>query len=217
MRKIRCELLLTCSPGTAFIAQVALITFALSLSGRVLARPLILFSWHPLSQIFGLVLLIQSILVLQPTHTAGQKRVGQEVHASLNFASFVLFTAGFVVIYINKERNNSAHFTSIHGALGSTLTLSLWGQYLAGFIMWATPALLGGEAKAKALWKYHRVGGYINLLLLLATFCTAADTGFVRNALKIESWVFYAPMALIAAGVLPRVHLYKLGLSKRKV
>lgn len=82
--------------------------------------------------------------------------------------------------------------------------------------MWALPALYGGEARAKAIWKYHRIGGYVNLILLLATFCTAASTGFVRNALKIEAWVFYAPMALAAVGVLPRIHAYKLGLAKAK-
>lgn len=174
-----------------------------------------LFSWHPLSQISGLFLLVQSILALQPTHTAGQKRVGQAVHAYLNLASFAAFTAGFATIYLNKERNGAEHFTSLHGALGCALTLLLWGQYLVGFTMWATPALYGGAARARSLWKWHRVGGYVNLLLLLATFCTAADTGFVRNALKIESWVFYAPMALIAVGVLPRIHTYKLGFSKK--
>lgn len=162
------------------------------------------------------MLLVQSILVLQPTHTAGQKRVGQAVHAYLNFFSFLAFTAGFVAIYLNKERNGTAHFTTLHGALGSTLTLFLWGQYAVGFTMWATPALYGGEAKARSFWKLHRAGGYVNLVLMLATFCTAADTGFVRKALKIESWVFYAPMALIAVGVLPRIHPYKLGFSKKK-
>ncbi|KAJ6784600.1 hypothetical protein PWT90_10231 [Aphanocladium album] len=202
--------------GTAFIAQTAVITFSLSLSGRVLSRPLNLFSWHPLSQIFGLVLLIQSILVLQPTHTAGQKRVGQAVHAYLNLGSFVALTAGFVAIYLNKERNNAAHFTTLHGALGCTLTLFLWGQYLVGFTMWATPALYGGEAKAKSFWKLHRIGGYVNFLLLLATFCTAADTGFVRKALKIESWVFYAPMALIAINTLSISHSFIAALPSAK-
>ncbi|OAQ97795.1 hypothetical protein LLEC1_02179 [Akanthomyces lecanii] len=167
--------------GTGFIAQIAVVTFSLSLSGRLLARPLVLFSWHPLSQISGLFLLVQSILALQPTHTAGQKRVGQALHAYLNLASFAAFTAGFAAIYLNKSRSGAEHFASLHGALGCALTLSLWGQYLVGFTMWATPALYGGAARARA----------------------------------IGSWVFYVPMALIAVGVLPRIHTYKLGFSKK--
>ncbi|ATY61568.1 Cytochrome eukaryote [Cordyceps militaris] len=202
--------------GTGFIAQTAVVTFSLSLAGRLLARPLSLFSWHPLSQLLGLVTLLQSILVLQPTHDAGQKRVGQAVHAWLNLASFAAFSAGFAAIYLNKERSAAPHFASLHGALGAALTMLLWAQYAVGFTMWATPALYGGEARARALWKLHRAGGYANLLLILATFGTAADTGFVRNVLKVERWVFYVPMALIAVGVLPRVHVYKMGFGKRK-
>ncbi|KAM3512906.1 hypothetical protein MY11210_003462 [Beauveria gryllotalpidicola] len=203
--------------GTAFIAQTAVVTFSLSLSGRLLARPLTLFSWHPLSQLLGLFLLLQSVLVLQPTRTAGQKRVGQTVHAALNIASFVAFAAGFCAIYLNKERNGAAaHFTTLHGTLGATLTTMLAGQHLVGLTMWAAPALYGGEARARSVWKLHRAGGYVSLLLLLATFSTAAGTGFVRDALKVESWVFYVPMALIAVGVLPRIHLYKLGFSTKK-
>ncbi|KAM3534339.1 hypothetical protein MY4038_002437 [Beauveria bassiana] len=209
--------------GTAFIAQTAVVTFSLSLSGRLLARPLTLFSWHPLSQLLGLFLLLQSVLVLQPTRTAGQKRVGQTVHAALNFASSAAFTAGFCAIYLNKERNGAAagaasvaHFTTLHGALGATLTAMLAGQHVVGLTMWAVPALYGGEARARSVWKLHRASGYVSLLLLLATFGTAAGTGFVRNALKIESWVFYVPMALIAVGVLPRIHTSKLGFSTKK-
>ncbi|OAA58185.1 Cytochrome b561, eukaryote [Cordyceps fumosorosea ARSEF 2679] len=197
--------------GAGFIAQAAVVTFALSLSGRVLSQPLSLFSWHPLSQVFGLFLLVQSILVLQPTRTAAQRRVGQCVHAWLNAASLVAFAAGFTAVYANKQRNGAPHFASNHGALGATLTTLLGGQYLVGFAMWVVPALRG------RVWRLHRAAGYVSLLLLLATFCTAADTGFVRNVLRIEAWVFYAPMALVAVGVLPRIQLSKLGFKKRKV
>lgn len=165
--------------------------------------------------------------MLQPTRTAGQKRVGQTVHAALNFASFTAFAAGFCAIYLNKERNAAAaagagaasvvaHFTTLHGALGATLTAMLAGQHVVGLTMWAVPALYGGEARARSMWKLHRASGYVSLLLLLATFGTAAGTGFVRNALEIESWVFYVPMALIAVGVLPRIHASKLGFSTKK-
>ncbi|KGQ05086.1 hypothetical protein BBAD15_g9664 [Beauveria bassiana D1-5] len=109
-----------------------------------------------------------------------------------------------------------AHFTTLHGALGATLTAMLAGQHVVGLTMWAVPALYGGEARARSMWKLHRASGYVSLLLLLATFGTAAGTGFVRNALEIESWVFYVPMALIAVGVLPRIHASKLGFSTKK-
>ncbi|TQV91216.1 cytochrome b561 [Cordyceps javanica] len=202
--------------GTGFIAQAAVVTFALSLSGRVLARPLTLFSWHPLAQVLGLVAVVQSILVLQPARAGGQRRVGRAVHAWLNLASLAAFTGGFAAIYLNKERGNAVHFATTHGAIGAALTVLLWGQHLVGLAVWAAPYGGGRARTLLLLTRAHRVAGYANLLLLLATFGTAAGTGFVRNALKVEPWVFYVPMALIAVGVLPRIRAHKLGLTRKK-
>lgn len=50
------------------------------------------------------------------------------------------------------------HFTSWHGRFGLTTSILFVLQALIGALVAYDPGmqLFGGEAKAKALWKYHR-------------------------------------------------------------
>jgi hypothetical protein len=73
-----------------------------------------LFSAHPLLNSAGVLVLLQSALILQPTHTATQKRNGTLVHASLNSVAASIFIAGLVVIEVNKFAHNGTHFESAH-------------------------------------------------------------------------------------------------------
>lgn len=180
----------------------------------VFTKDLILFSGHPLAQSLAVLTLIQSILSLQPTHTAEQKRQGRWVHASLNLAAFLFLLVGVVIIEYNKVANNMDHFHSLHGYLGVITSFVLLTQYLVGFTMWATPSLYGGEENAKSIWKYHRISGYLVLVLLLATVCTAVETSFNKDTLKLKLWAMVALSALILVGILPRIQLQKLGLKR---
>jgi cytochrome b-561 len=177
----------------------------------VFTKPLILFSGHPLAQSTGILILVQSILSLQPTHSAEQKRVGQIVHASLNLFAFLVFVTGVTIIEYNKVASNGPHFHSVHGYLGVITSIILLVQYLVGFTMWATPKLYGGEARAKAVWKYHRFSGYFVLLLLLATACSATETDYNKNVLKVKLWATILLSVVIIAGVAPRIQMQKLG------
>lgn len=84
-----------------------------------------LFSAHPLLNSAGLLVLTQGILILQPTHTATQKRQGTIAHVGLNALAGSLLVAGLVIIEVNKFAHNGVHFDSAHGrcilAFSSTL------------------------------------------------------------------------------------------------
>ena len=177
----------------------------------VFTKPLILFSGHPLAQSLAILTLTQSILTLQPTHTAEQKRIGQRVHASLNLLAFLFLVAGITIIEYNKISSNGAHFHSLHAYLGVITAIVLLVQYLVGFTMWATPKLYGGEDNAKSIWKYHRYSGYVILVLLLATVCSATSTDYNVNVLKIKLWATLLLSILVLVGVLPRIQKQKLG------
>lgn len=177
----------------------------------VFTKPLILFSGHPLAQSLAILTLTESILTIQPTHTAQQKRIGQWAHGSLNLLALLLLIAGVTIIEYNKIANNGAHFHSVHGYLGVITSIILIIQYLVGFTMWATPSLYGGEQKAKAIWKYHRYSGYGILVLLLATVCSATKTDYNNNVLKIKLWATLLLSILILVGVFPRIQKQKLG------
>ena len=199
--------------GTAVLAQAASVLLVASVWASVfLNQPPALFATHPLAQSLGLAALIQGILVLQPTHTAAQKRVGQRVHAGLNAAALVCFAVGVGAIEANKIQNGLAHFHSVHAYLG--VAASVWQllQVLVGFTMWAVPALYGGEANARSVWKYHRASGYGLLLLYAATVLSATQTDFVIAALGLKLWAMILVVVLLVLGVFPRIKKHKLGL-----
>lgn len=175
--------------------------------------PLIpLFSPHPLLQSLGVLALTQAVLILQPTWTPAEKVTGARAHGLLNLLSFVLFAAGVLIIEANKVRQGpGSHFHSVHGYLGVTTSVVLLVQYLFGFLMWGVPGVFGGVDNAKALWKYHRISGYLLYLLLLATVLSAVYTDFNVNVLDIKLWTVCVSVALIVVGVYPRLHPRKLG------
>jgi hypothetical protein len=173
--------------------------------------PLILFSVHPLAQSLGVLVLLQSILVLQPTHTGAQKQVGQKIHAGLNLLAFAIFVVGIVVIEVNKFKSNGPHFHSAHGYLGVITSIWILIQYFVGFTMFGTPALYGGEANAKKIWKYHRISGYGLLLSMMATVTSAVETDYNKNVLGLKLWAMVVIFVIMILGVYPRIKKQKLG------
>lgn len=202
--------------GTGWLAQAgAFLLVALVWSSVFSHEPFIpLFSPHPLLQSLGVLAVTEAILILQPTWTAAEKVSGARWHAGLHLLSFLLFAAGVLLIEANKIRQGpSSHFHSVHGYLGVATSFVLLAQYVVGFLMWATPAALGGEDRAKAVWKYHRMSGYLLNLLLLATVLSAVYTDFNKNVLDIKMWATSVAVALIVVGVYPRLHPRKFGLD----
>ncbi|KAF5020085.1 hypothetical protein F66182_7891 [Fusarium sp. NRRL 66182] len=197
--------------GTGILAQMGVVLLAVLIWASVLSKPLILFSAHPLLQSLAVLTLAQSVLSLQPTHTAEQKHLGQRVHATLNLVAFLLLVAGVTIIEYNKFANNGPHFHSAHGYLGVITSIILLLQYGVGFTMWATPGLYGGESKAKSIWKYHRWSGYIIFVLLLATVVSAVETDYNKNVLKLKLWAVLLLSVITLVGVVPRIQKQKLG------
>jgi len=173
--------------------------------------PFILFLYHPVLQTLFVFFLTMSILVLQPTHTPAQKVVGQKAHAALMLLALLCLSGGVGVIEYNKIANNGLHFHSVHGWLG-VIGAALFGlQYVSGVTMLNVPALYGGEAKARSVWKYHRRSGYVLFMGFLTTVAAAGDTDYV----KANLFGIVPPLVLglgIAIGVYSRVRKEKLGL-----
>ncbi|KAK4038709.1 eukaryotic cytochrome b561-domain-containing protein [Parachaetomium inaequale] len=201
--------------GTAWLSQVGAALLLAIIWSSVFTHPTLrLVSPHPLLQSLGVYTVIQAILILQPTTTPEAKRLGQRVHFSLHIASLTLFITGTTIIELNKHTAHLPHLHSTHAYLG-VITLSLLlVQYLFGFTIWAVPRVWGGEDAAKAMWKYHRWVGYTALVLLLATVAAAAETDYSKGVLKVRLWAVLVAEGLIVAGVVPRVHLRKLGVQR---
>lgn len=154
---------------------------------------------------------VQAILILQPTHTAKQKKQGTYTHAALNDIALLAAIAGLVVIEYNKFDHNGVHFESPHAILGLVTYILVILQALVGFTQYFTPGLYGGVENAKALYKYHRVAGYLTLLVMLATICAATQTDFNVTTLGMQLWAVVVTCVILLVGIVPRMRLNKFG------
>ncbi|KAF2203066.1 hypothetical protein GQ43DRAFT_439194 [Delitschia confertaspora ATCC 74209] len=200
--------------GTAPIAQAGIWILAAIVWGAIFSHKLIFFSAHPLLNSAGLLLMSQATLVLQPTHTAEQKRTGTLYHFGFNLLGFSSLLSGFIIIEINKRGPGHEHFTSPHAIMGLTTYILLIIQALIGFTQYFTPNLYGNVDNAKKVYKYHRMLGYTIFTLGLATVCAASKTYYTDKILGIQLWAVLVASVLTLAGILPRVKLQKLGLKQ---
>lgn len=159
----------------------------------------------------AVLLFIQGILIVQPTATAKQKKYGTYSHAAFNDVAILAAVAGLVVIEYNKIAHHGTHFVSPHAILGLITYILVVTQALVGITSYFTPALYGGVDQAKALYKYHRVGGYVTLLFMLATVCAATQTDFNVNVLEMQLWAVVVASLIIVVGVGARIKLFKFG------
>ncbi|CAD0018308.1 unnamed protein product [Aureobasidium pullulans] len=136
--------------------------------------------------------LIIGVLILQPTHTAKQKKHGTWAHAGLNDLALSAGIAGLVVIEYNKIAHNGTHFVTPHAILGLITYILILIQGLIGFTQYFVPQIYGGEENAKKLYKYHR-------------------TDYNKNVLKIKLWAVIVAAVITLIGVLPRVKKQKFG------
>lgn len=198
--------------GTAIIAQAGIWILTATIWASVFCHSISLFSAHPLLNSAGILLTTQAILVLQPTHSPKQKRQGTNVHAVLNGTSVLALLAGLIIIEYNKIKTAHAHFESPHAILGLITYIVFAIQAVVGITQYYFPAVYGGIDNAKAIWKYHRMSGYVLLVLSFATIAAATQTTANIYMLHIKLWAVLVTAVITLIGVLPRIKKQKLGL-----
>ncbi|KAK6343199.1 hypothetical protein TWF730_010799 [Orbilia blumenaviensis] len=201
--------------GTGFLAQIGLLVLVLTIWISVSSLPVGLFTYHPLFNSVAIVLLVQSILLLQPTHTPDQKVKGAIIHSILVGIALLLFIGAGVTIALNKIRIKHAHFDSPHAILGLTTYILIFAQAAVGFAQFYTPRVFGSVEKAKTIYKYHRIAGYTIQILLVVTLLAASRTAFALGPLKLKTWKVAIGSGLIVLGVIPRIKKEKLGFKRQ--
>ncbi|KAJ5924672.1 hypothetical protein N7466_008859 [Penicillium verhagenii] len=198
---------------SAGLAQVGIFVLVALVWSNILAQPIILFTAHPLLASSGLLLQIQGTLILQPTASPSQKRIGTRIHYTIQLLSTILFLSAFVVIEVNK--GSHPHFTSTHSILGLLTVIFVVSQSAFGIVQYFLPrAILGSVDSGKKLYKYHRLSGYVALLVLEipAAIWGATQTGYSIAFLHIPLWAVLTASAAIIVGVGARIRKQKLGL-----
>ncbi|MCJ1297763.1 hypothetical protein MMC08_000551 [Hypocenomyce scalaris] len=198
--------------GTAILAQAGIWILAATVWASIFIHPLMLFSAHPLLNSAGLLVTTQAILILQPTHTPKQKQQGTSIHAVLNGVSVLTLIAGLIIIEYNKISHGGEHFESPHAILGLITYIFFIIQALVGIAQYYIPTVFGSVDNAKAIYKYHRMSGYVLLVLAFATTAAATQTDYNKNVLHIQLWAVLVAEVIALVGVLPRIKKQKLGL-----
>jgi len=201
--------------GTAALAQVGIFAFVIILWASVFMpeHKLIGFDGHPLLNSLGLLLVVEAVLVLQPTGTYDlvQKKKAACAHATLIALAAASFVAAIATVIWWKSQSHLKHFESVHSLFGLATYVLIFLQALVGFTQLFTPRLYGGEANAKKIYKYHRTFGYAVILpLLLITVIAATWTGYGAKILKIRTWAVVLAALAIVTGVYPRINIAKL-------
>lgn len=160
----------------------------------------------------AIFILVQSTLLLQPTSTQKQKIQGTYIHSGLNFIALGLLIAGLIIIEMNKASHPETRFQSAHGKIGMILYILLVLQFIVGALQFYAPSIFGSVDKAKSIYKYHRMSGYLIIILSVVTICLATQTPFNANVLCIRLWAAVVASILLLAGLIPRIKKHKLGL-----
>ncbi|GAA5957284.1 hypothetical protein JCM3765_000412 [Sporobolomyces pararoseus] len=167
---------------SAVLAQVGLLLSHVVIWKILREHPAGLFTYHPLFQSLAVLLFIEGIVLLQPQPTSSSvKQTGQKLHQTFQGTATLLIIAGASFIIYNKAAHGAPHFTTWHAKIGLITLCFILLQAIFGAVAVFAPSLVGGTGKAKALYKYHRMSGYVGLVLLISTPVLALWSDWVVN------------------------------------
>jgi len=199
--------------GTAALAQVGALVLVATVWASVFSHHMIIFDAHPMLNSLGILIMVEAVLVLQPTgfYDLVQKRKAAYVHATLTMLAVAAFATASTIVLWHKYHSHIGHFESAHAYLGATTYTLILLQALVGFTQLFTPQLYGGEEKAREIYKYHRIFGYVVILpLLLTTAVAATFTPYASHVLKISTWPVVLACLAIVFGIYRRINISKL-------
>ncbi|CAL1704272.1 unnamed protein product [Somion occarium] len=199
----------------AAIASVGIFLAATWLVALVDPSSYGIFTLHPLLNSLGIALFTYGILTLQPTSRPKTKAAGLVRHQLTIFAlGYPLLILGTSAIFYNKYRHGNAHFTTWHGMFGIiTLALSILQIGLGAGSVWFDGWLFGGNPRAKFVWKYHRLLGYITFPLYLFTaYLGGAWSNWSVNhsAFVVRLFAYWIAPLVLTVAVFARIRTSKI-------
>ncbi|KAH9030671.1 hypothetical protein EDB85DRAFT_1415624 [Lactarius pseudohatsudake] len=190
-----------------YIALASALVLVLTTWTVILSNDPINLSWfafHPTFNTFAIACFTFGILTLQPTSQPKTKAAGLWRHQIAMITGFLAIGLGSSAMWYNKESHGAPHITTWHGAFGSIAGSWLLVQVLVGAgSVWFGGAAFGGGHRAKLVWKYHRLSGYLLLPFLLTTVHLggAWSTWMTMTSAFVVRLVVYtlAPLGILAA------------------
>ncbi len=161
-----------------------------------------LFSWHPTCMAVAFItLVLQAIVIFSPESSLFQSSPRTDkvqLHWILHAFGLASAAFGFFAVYVNKEVNGRAHFTSWHGKMGLVTFGGAFGVALGGLCAKYGQSLRRFIRPA-SLKLYHATGGMLIFVCAMSTVCLACYSNWFRN--RVESpWLwrvaFWSPIVL---------------------
>jgi len=176
-----------------------------------------LFAFHPTLQTLSITLFAYGLVTLQTTSQLNPKAkaAGLNRHQLIILGlAFPCIAVGTLVIIWNKNIHDKPHFVTWHGTFGIMSIVWMFLQmFLGAGSVWYNGKLFGGGAKAKGVWKYHRLSGYLLFPFFLVTIVIAGGwSGWSANNLSKITRIFtygLAPLAILI-GLWSRARLSKM-------
>ncbi|KAI9250453.1 eukaryotic cytochrome b561-domain-containing protein [Phascolomyces articulosus] len=175
------------------------------------APPLIL---HPLFMTLFIILITEGVALLQPTSTEKEKKKGLKLHALVQGFAYVFLIVGFGIMVNSKMQRGGPHFASDHAKFGLTVFIYIFFQALFGITTAYFPGIFGSVTKGKSLWKFHRMTGYLFLVIVWVTAQLGIRTDLMKNFMPVPNLMagHWVALVLVVIGIAGRVRIYKWGL-----
>jgi len=197
--------------GTAILAQAGILILTALVWAAVFEHPIMFFSYHPILNSLAVLLFVQGVLVLQPTATPKDKVTGAYVHGAINTSAVALAIAGLVIIEQNKASHPETRFQSVHGKMALVAYVLIGIQWVIGASMFFLQGNVIEVNRAKSVYKYHRMSGYVLAVYMLAVVAAATQTTYNKNVLHIKLWAVIVAGILVLVGIVPRIKKHKFG------
>ncbi|KAK9389831.1 hypothetical protein V1515DRAFT_172282 [Lipomyces mesembrius] len=183
---------------------------------HIMANDIIFFTGHPALNNFAIFALTQSIILVQPTSTAAEKQLGATVHGIFNLIAGMAFFGALSIIFINKAAHQGIHFKSVHARLGLVTYILLFANVLLGITQYWTPYVYGSVTRAKSLYKFHRVIGYVSLAFSFLTAALSSTTDYNRSIFGMKFSVLFGLVIVTSIGLAVRIRPQKFQFKFRR-
>ncbi|KAI9637237.1 uncharacterized protein MKK02DRAFT_24354 [Dioszegia hungarica] len=173
------------------------------------------FAPHPLLQSLAITAFLLAIFPLQPpTPSSSAVRTSRfQLHQRWMYAlALPALAVGTAAMWWNKHVHGAPHFTTWHSWFGAaTVIWVLLQAALGSAASHFGGKLLGGPARAKKVYKYHRLSGYLLVAMLVGTahLGGAHSTWALTRPGGEMKWVrvgaFWVGLPLLALGLYMRI------------
>ncbi|KAG2223536.1 hypothetical protein INT45_000856 [Circinella minor] len=170
---------------------------------------------HPIFMMLFVVSITEGVYLLQTTSTPKEKKKGLKLHAFIQSFAYVFLLVGFIIM-VHAFSTRSSHFNSQHSKFGLAVFIYIFFQGLFGITMAYFPNFVFGSIdKGKSLWKFHRITGYLFLILVWVTAELGIRTPLMITFMPTPNMIagHWVALVLVVIGITGRVRLYKWGLG----